>query len=171
MVHSFKYVFIFLIMSYVLLITKHWHRPILKLHTKFFKKAQNECKSVLRKAKTSYAQSIKDKIGAERLGFREFWRIINQVQIRLKKNSIPTLINGPETVSSSADKAKIFASIFASNSTLDDQGQEVSFFNSWKGRNFLPWKFKEFEAKMDAKMFALSDEEEIVSGSLIRVGI
>ena len=93
-----------------------------------FKKARNHCKAVLRKAKSSYAQSIKDKIGGERLGSREFWRITNQVQNRGKKSSIPTLINGPEIVSSSADKAKIFASIFASNSTLDDQGHEVPFF-------------------------------------------
>ena len=93
-----------------------------------FKKARNDCKATLRKAKTSYAQSIRDKIGAEKLGSREFWRITNQVQNRGKKSSIPTLINGPETVSSSADKAKIFASIFASNSTLDNQGHEVLLF-------------------------------------------
>ena len=86
-----------------------------------FRTASNHCKRVLRNAQYSYAQSIQAKIGSEALGSREFWRITNKV-LNKGKASIPTLVEQSTQVISSTDKANLFASKFAANSTLDDQG-------------------------------------------------
>ena len=86
-----------------------------------FKTARNQCKRILRNAEQSYAESIQTRIGEESLGSKEFWRITNKVLGR-GKASIPTLVEGPIQVISSTDKTSIFASKFASHSTLDDQG-------------------------------------------------
>ena len=85
-----------------------------------FRTASNHCKRVLRNAQYSYAQSIQAKIGSEALGSREFWRITNKV-LNKGKASIPTLVEQSTQVISSTDKANLFASKFAANSTLDDQ--------------------------------------------------
>ena len=42
-----------------------------------------------------------------------------------RDKSIPTIINGPEVISSSLDKAELFGYIFASNSTLDDSNSPL----------------------------------------------
>ena len=84
-----------------------------------FRTARNHCKRILRNAKNSYAQSVKLRVAEQRLGSQEFWRITNKVMNR-GKGSVPTIINGPEVISSALDKAKLFAMNFASNSTLDD---------------------------------------------------
>ena len=89
--------------------------------------ASNKCRSILRNAKSGYAASIQNKIGNEKLGSREFWRITKKVMGN-GKGSIPTIINGPEVIASSSDKAKLFASNFSSNSTLDDQGHSLPDF-------------------------------------------
>lgn len=41
---------------------------------------------------------------------------------------MPTIINDLDVISSSSDKAKHFASIFSSNSTLDDKGHPLPDF-------------------------------------------
>ena len=74
---------------------------------------------VLRNAKDSYAASIQSRIENERLGSREFWKITNKVLNRGKTSVGPTVINGPELLSSASDKAKLFATNIAANSTLD----------------------------------------------------
>ena len=78
-------------------------------------------------AKNSYAESVQARIDQERLGSREFWRITNKVLNR-GKSPISTIINGPEVISSSSDKAKLFARIFSSNSTLDDSNHPLPDF-------------------------------------------
>ena len=94
-----------------------------------FRTARNHCKRVLRNAKDSYAESVKARVAEQRLGSREFWRITNRVMNR-GKSSVPTIINGPEVISSARDKAKLFAMNFASNSTLDDHGHPLPDFPS-----------------------------------------
>ena len=89
-----------------------------------FRTARNHFKRILRNAKDSYAQSVKSRVAEQRLGSREFWRIRNKVMNR-GKGSVPTIINGPEVISSALDKAKLFARNFASNSTLDDHGHPL----------------------------------------------
>ena len=92
-----------------------------------FRIARNRCKMVLRNAKAGYAASIQSRIEDERLGSRKVWRITNKVLNR-GKASVPTVINGPEVLSSALDKAKLFATNFAKNSTLDDQGYDLPSF-------------------------------------------
>ena len=41
------------------------------------------------------------------------------------KSSIPTIVNGPKILSSSLDKARLFAKMFSSNSNLDDSGHPL----------------------------------------------
>ena len=94
-----------------------------------FHKARNQCHKVLRDAKASYAESIQARIEQEKVGSREFWRITNKILNR-GKSPIPSIINGPEIISSSLDKAKLFASIFSANSTLDDSNHPLPEFPS-----------------------------------------
>merc|ERR1711867_408885 len=91
------------------------------------KKASTCCRNILRRSKASYAKSIQAKIARKGLGSREFWRITNKVLGR-GKPSIPTLKKDDELISSSQDKADIFAEIFSANSTLGDQGHPLPNF-------------------------------------------
>lgn len=52
------------------------------------------------------------------------------------KTSVPTNINVPGVISSLSDKAKYFASIFASKSILDDKGHPILDFSHLTGHNF-----------------------------------
>ena len=63
------------------------------------------------------------------LGSRDFWRIANSV-LNKGKSAIPPLFNGPEVLSSSSDKAKLFAENFSLNSNLDDSGISLPAFPS-----------------------------------------
>ena len=94
-----------------------------------FRSVSNRCKYVLKNAKNQYANMIKLRIEAESLGSREFWRITNRVLNR-GKSSIPTIINGPEILSSASDKATLFAKNFAANSNLDDTNHVLPNFPS-----------------------------------------
>ena len=58
---------------------------------------------------------------SQKLGFRDFWRIVNSV-LNKGKSAIPPLFNGPEVLSSASDKAKLFAENFSKNFYLDDSG-------------------------------------------------
>ena len=98
-------------------------------YTEPFRAARNEHTKIIRNAKESYANSIKNKIGDQQLGSREFWRITNKVLGR-GKSSVPTLINGPEVLSSSVDKSNLFAKNFSSNSNLDDLGHPLPDYPS-----------------------------------------
>ena len=76
-----------------------------------FRQASNRCKRVLEAAKFAYATKTKDSITSQKLGSRDFWRIANSV-LNKSKSSIPPLFNGPEVLSSAADKVKLFAKNF-----------------------------------------------------------
>ena len=92
-----------------------------------FRTARNNCHRVLSEAKDAYALSIQARIDQEQLGSREFWRITNKVLNR-GKSPIPAIINDPEVLSSSSDKAELFAKIFSVNSTLDDSNNPLPDF-------------------------------------------
>ena len=100
-----------------LILSQPWFSPEYAAAAAFHR--ARKCHKVLRVAKISYAESVQARIEKERLGSREFWRITNKV-LNLGKSPIPTIINGRKVISSSSDKAKLFASIFSSNSTLDE---------------------------------------------------
>ena len=63
------------------------------------------------------------------LGFRDFWRIANNV-LNKGKSAIPPLFNGPEVLCSASDKTKLFAKNFSKNSNLDDSGISLPVFPS-----------------------------------------
>ena len=75
-----------------------------------FRTVSNRCKYVLKNAKDQYANMIKLRIEAESLGSREFWKITSRV-LNHGESNIPTIINGPEILSSASDKATLFAKI------------------------------------------------------------
>lgn len=92
-----------------------------------FSEARNHCKSVIREAKLSYQNQIHNHIASQKIGSRNFWRIIKSVRSS-KKSVIPPLFNGPEVLTSSKDKAELFANLFSANSTLDDTDHPVPEF-------------------------------------------
>ena len=86
-----------------------------------FRQASNRCKRVLEAAKLAYANKTKESITSQKLGSCDFWRIANNV-LNKGKSAIPPLFNGPEVLSSTFDKAKLFAEDFPKKSNLDDSG-------------------------------------------------
>ena len=94
-----------------------------------FRQTSNHCKRVLEAAKLAYANKTKESITFQKLGSRDFWRIVNSV-LNKGKSAIPPLFNGPEVLSSASDKAKLFAENFSLNSNLDDSGVSFPVFPS-----------------------------------------
>ena len=94
-----------------------------------FRQASNRCKRVLEATKFAYATKTKESITSQKLGSLDFWRIANSV-LNKGKSAIPPLFNGPEVLSSSSDKAKLFAKNFYKNSNLDDSGISLPVFPS-----------------------------------------
>ena len=94
-----------------------------------FRQASNRCKRVLDAAKLAYANKTKESITSQKLGSRDFWRIANSV-LNKGKSAIPPLFNGPEVLSSTSDKAKLFSENFSTNSNLDDSGISLPVFPS-----------------------------------------
>ena len=92
-----------------------------------FKKARNYCRKVLDSAKSSYKESTKRKIADQQLGSKDFWKIINSV-LNKSKSNIPPLINGPEILQSSRDKAELLARIFSMNFNLNSATKSVPEF-------------------------------------------
>ena len=94
-----------------------------------FRRASNQCKRVIAEAKAVYTTKIKNRIATQALGSRDFWRITNSVLHR-GKSAIPPLSSNNGVVTSSKDKANLFANQFASNSTLDDSHAVLPDFPS-----------------------------------------
>ena len=94
-----------------------------------FRQTSNHCKRVLEAAKLAYANKTKEYITSQKLGSRDFWRIVSSV-LNKGKSAIPTLINSPEWLSSASDKPKLFAENFSLKSNLDDSGISLPIFLS-----------------------------------------
>ena len=71
-----------------------------------FRLASNRCKRVPEAAKLVYATKTKESITSKTLGSQDFWRIAVSV-LNKGKSAIPHLLNSPEVLSSTSDKAKI----------------------------------------------------------------
>ena len=84
---------------------------------------------VLFKGTVVYANKAKESITFQKLGSWGFWQIVNSA-LNKSKSAIPPLFNGPEVLSSTSDKAKLFAEIFSRNSNLDDSGISLPVFSS-----------------------------------------
>ena len=74
-------------------------------------------------------KQVSESITSEKLGSQDFWRIANSV-LNKGKSAIPPLFNGLEVLSSSSDKAKLFAKNVSKNSNLDDSGISFPVFPS-----------------------------------------
>ena len=70
-----------------------------------------------------------ESITSQKLGSRDFWEISNSV-LNKGKSAIPPLFNRPEVLSSTSDKAKLFAKNFSKNSNLDDSSISLPVFPS-----------------------------------------
>ena len=89
----------------------------------------NRCKRVLEAAKLAYANKGKESITSQKRGSRDFLRIANSVLNKSKSAMLP-LLNGPEVLTSSSDKAKLFAKNSPKNSNLDDSRISLPIFPS-----------------------------------------
>ena len=94
-----------------------------------FRQAANECKRVIESAKSQYVQRTQERIATQKIGSRDFWRIYNSISNK-GKSTIPPLINGPEVLTTSKDKAEHFAQRFSRNSNLDDTGHPLPEFEA-----------------------------------------
>ena len=70
-----------------------------------------------------------ESITSQKLGSWDFWEISNSV-LNKGKSAIPPLFNRPEVLSSTSDKAKLFAKNFSKNSNLDDSSISLPVFPS-----------------------------------------
>ena len=106
-----------------------YHRNRSAENSKLFRASRNHCKRVLEDAKSYFAETTRDSITSQHIGSRDFWRISNSILNR-GKSAIPPLFNGPEVLTSSKDKANLFANKFSANSTLDDSFHSLPDFPS-----------------------------------------
>ena len=84
-------------------------------HRKYQVKPHSSPQKMKRKVKT------KKSITSQKLGSRDFWRIVNSV-LNKGKSTIRPLLNGSEVFSFACDKGKLFAENFSNNSKLNDSG-------------------------------------------------
>ena len=84
-----------------------------------FRQASNRCKRVLEAANCPYANKTKEPITSQKLGSHDFWQTANSV-LNKGKSAVPPVFNGSQVLSSTSDKAKLFAENFSKNSNLDD---------------------------------------------------
>ena len=94
-----------------------------------FRQTGNRCKRVLKTAKLAYANKTKEPITSQKLGSRDFCRIVN-IFLNKGKSAIPPLFNDPEVLLSASDKAKLFPENFSKNSNLNDSGVTLPVFPS-----------------------------------------
>ena len=92
------------------------------------RQASNCCKRVLEAAKLAYTTKTKEST-SQKLGSRDIWRIANSV-LNKGKFVIPSLFNGPDVLSSTSDKGKLFAKNFSKNSNPDDSSISLPIFAS-----------------------------------------
>lgn len=92
-----------------------------------FRTTSNHCKRVLENAKSSYVQMVHAKVVNKKPGAHQVWKITNTLLNRGKLSG-PSIINCPEVISSSSDKAEFFSIIFAFYSMLEDKDHSLLGF-------------------------------------------
>ena len=81
------------------------------------------------KCQIIFCQRINNKIASCQAGSRSFWSMAKVVSQNFCQSSFPPLKNNSDSSSTTpSSKANLFASIFASNSNLDDQGVQPHHF-------------------------------------------
>ena len=94
-----------------------------------FTQACNCYKRVLEAAKLACATKTKQSIASQKRGSRNFWEVTNSVLNKGKSDLLP-LLNGPEVLSFTSDKTKLFAKNFSKNSNLDESDISLVVFPS-----------------------------------------
>ena len=80
-------------------------------------------------AKPSFIQRINNKIASCQTGSRSFWSMTKVVSKNFCQSFFPPLKNNSDSSSTTPlSKANLFASVFASNFNLDDQGVQPHHF-------------------------------------------
>ena len=86
--------------------------------------SRNHSKGVLNDARSNYAKTTRRSVASQLIGSRNFWRIFNSV-LNSGNSTIPPLFNGPKVLTTSTDKANVFARIVSCNSNLDDGSEQL----------------------------------------------
>ena len=108
---------------------KEWKRLRTQHSRTSFIQSRNTCSKTIKNSKSSFVQRINNKIASCQAGSRSFWSMAKVLSQNFCQSSFPPLkrkSDSPSTTPSS--KANLFASIFASNSNLDDQGVQPHHF-------------------------------------------
>ena len=91
--------------------------------------ARNRCSSTISKAKSSFNSKLATKLSNCPTGSRSFWSLAKSISSNFAESSFPPLVNTDGSISSQPkEKADTFASLFASNSNLNDSGHSVPFY-------------------------------------------
>ena len=107
-----------------------YHRDRTGENLKFFKAARSKCRKVLSLAKDNYSKYTRESIASQKLGTKDFWRIVNSV-LKRNKSSLPAIrVSSDRLATTSAEKAEILCQAFAKNSSLDDSGHSLPTFPS-----------------------------------------
>ena len=100
---------------------KEWKRLQTQYSRNSFINSCNTCSKTIKNAKSSSVQRINNKISSCHAGSRSFWSMAKVVSQNFCQSSFPPLKNNSHSSSTTpSSKANLFASIFASNSNLDD---------------------------------------------------
>ena len=93
--------------------------------------ARNLCSKTINNAKTSFVNQTNHKIASCQTGSRSFWSLAKVVAQIFRYSSFPPLKNNSGSSSCTpSSKANIFASIFASNSNLDDEDSQCPLYST-----------------------------------------
>jgi hypothetical protein len=102
--------------------------PRLQINKPIASQGKN-CTSVIRKAKANFVQRVAAKLVRCPAANKSFWTLAKRVGSNFCTSSFPPLVNSSgEVVDTPHEKAELFASMFAANSTIDDGGQVPPFF-------------------------------------------
>lgn len=91
-----------------------------------FVTTRNACKAVIDQTKASFDNKIREKVLNCPSGSKSFWSFAKSIGKNFTTSSFPPLLSddGSSIAVTSKEKADLFASIFAQNSTLEDQNRE-----------------------------------------------
>ena len=94
-----------------------------------YRKARNLCNSTINSAKKNFIDSVALQLASSPTGSKNFWSLANRIGKNFCDSSFPPMIqNDGSILSDPIDKANLFASLFAKNSTIDDFGKSPPSF-------------------------------------------
>ena len=82
---------------------------------------------MIQEARSTYENWVHEQLVNQKIASRNFWRIYRSFNSSEKSSFLP-LFNGAEVITSSVDKAELFAKLFCENSSLEDSNQDMPDF-------------------------------------------